>query len=84
MRWPCESQLSQPSLTIHDVAAIIHPDAFPGYTTRWMRNLVKGEVAEVVSKGECTDPYAVCSGETAPAKSVYAAPAEIAKTDREF
>ena len=73
-----ESQLSQPSLTIHDVAAIIHPDAFPGYTTRWMRNLVKGEVAEVVSKGECTDPYAVCSGETAPAKSVYAAAAEIA------
>jgi hypothetical protein len=73
-----ESQLSQPSLTIHDVAAIIHPDAFPGYTTRWMRNLVKGEVAEVVSKGECTDPYAVCSGETAPTKSVYAAAAEIA------
>ena len=72
-----ESQLSQPSLTIHDVAAIIHPDAFPGYTTRWMRNLVKGEVAEVVSKGECTDPYAVCSGETAPAKSVYAAATEI-------
>ena len=28
--------------------------------------------------GECTDPYAVCSGETAPAKSVYAAAAEIA------
>ena len=72
------SRSSQPSLTVHDVAAIIHPDAFPGYHDALDAHLVKGEVAEVVSKGECTDPYAVCPGETAPTKSVYAAAAEIA------
>ena len=47
-------------------ASAFVPTAAPGHTRRYLRNLATGEIPLELNATQCTDPFAVCPGETAP------------------
>ena len=62
-----ESALPHADIVLSDIASKLVPSAVAsGYTTRFLRNIAAGETVTQITGASCSDPFAVCPGETAP------------------
>ena len=64
-----EDMIPRADIVVDDLASYLHPTQAPsGYVPRFFRNIAAGETVTLATAAECDDPYATCTGETAPPK----------------
>ena len=61
-----EDAIVRADIVLDDIASYLHPSLLPSYKSRFFRDIAVGEAVTLATAADCTDPHAVCPGETAP------------------
>ena len=61
-----EDAIVRADMVLDDIASYLHPSLLPSHSSRFFRDIAVGETITLATAADCTDPHAVCPGETAP------------------
>ena len=61
-----EDAIVRADIVLDDIASYLHPSLLSSHTPRFFRDIAVGETITLATAADCTDPHAVCPGETAP------------------